>query len=457
MIRVTLYISLLLIAIAGFAWMADHPGAVTIAFEGLELNTSFAALIFAIALMMLFASLMLYGWIWLKTDAPIFGKNRIYKRQRQGFDYLNQSMLALAAGDTSRARRLINNAAVLLPPQPMVQLIAAEAATRDGDHTAATKHFRALEQDDKARFLGLRGLIGEAKRSGRAAEALRLAKDALKENKKSSWAIDTIFQLEIAAGDWSAANITLTNARKLNLFDAETTKNHRSALVYAQAIEQALAGDENAARKSYALSLKDRPGFVAAADRLARLEHNAGKKTKAAKILATAYGHNPHRALITTLLNLNAAVTDQQWLTKVTKLVSGQSDHATSLLALAEAELACDNLKASHKHLDVLVKESPSRAAWSLMAHLIDAEDGDSQHARDKSHSAPMDPSWECDSCGQNLTAWLVICPSCGGFDCISWGDHTITEKRSYKSAPPSEIPLTLLEENINPPAPAEG
>ena len=457
MIRITLYLALLLFAVAGLAWMADHPGAVTIEFQGLQLYTSFAALSLAIAIMMMLASLIVYLWIWLRTDAPLFGRNRVYKRQRQGFEYLNQSMLALAAGDTSRARRLITNAQTLLPPQPMVQLIAAEAATRDGDHAQATEHYRALEQDDKARFLGLRGLIGEARRTGRTSEALRLAREALGENKKSQWAIETIFQLEIAAGDWQAANLTLKTSQKLGLFDDQTTKAHRAALLYAQSIEEQMTGDGQASMKSLTQALKDRPGFVSAAARLASAEHLAGKTAKAEKLLMTAYGHNPHPEIIASLLRLNPNVTDKAWRDKLKKLLSSNMDHPVSLFALAEAELACDHTKECRRLLESLLQSSPTRATWRLMAYLQDAEGGDSQQARDKSNSAPTDPSWECDSCGQNLTAWLAVCPSCDGFDCISWGDHTESHVRASRASAKSNIPITLLEENSAPTPPAEG
>ncbi len=457
MIRVTLYIALLLVAISGIAWMADHPGAVSIEFEGLKLDTSFAALTMGLALLMLAISLLVYLWIWLRTDAPLLGRNRIYRRQRQGFEYLNQSMLALAAGDTSRARRLIGNAEALLPPQPMVQLIAAEAATRDGDHKSATEHYRALEQDDTARFLGLRGLIGEARRTGRSSEALRLAREALRENKKSLWAAENIFLLEIAAGDWLEAALTLKTCQKLGIFDDATAKDRRAALSYAQAIEQQLAGTADAAKKSFAQALKDRPGFVGAADQLARIEHAAGKISRGEKILKSAYSYSPHPELIASLLRLNPALTDNQWRTKLKKFIAADSDHTVSLLALAHAELACDNNKESRRLLEVLLAKTPTRAAWQLMAHLIDAEGGDSQQARDKSNSAPLDPSWECAGCGQNLVAWLAVCPSCGGFDFISWGDHTQSHVRASRTDPKKNIPITLLEDSLEKPTAAEG
>lgn len=450
MIRISLYLALVLLAIAGLAWMADHPGAVTIQFQGLQLYTSFAALTMAISLMLLFTSLLVYLWIWLRTDAPIFGRNRIYKQQRQGFEYLNQSMLSLAAGDISRARRLIKNAETLLPPQPMLQLIAAEAATRDGDHGQAAEHYRALEQDDKARFLGLRGLIGEARRTGRTSEALRLAREALGENKKNQWALETIFQLEIAASDWQAAALTLKNAQKLGLFDEQTTKSHRAALLYAQSIEEQMAGNEEMAKKSLTMALKDRPGFASAADRLARIEHVAGKTARAEKVLMAAYSHSPHPELIASLLRLNPTISDNAWRDKLKKLLAAQKDHPVSLLVMAEAELACDHNKECRRLLEALLQSAPTRAAWRLMAHLVDAEDGDSQQARDKSNSAPVDPSWECDSCGQNLVAWLAICPSCDGFDCISWDDHTESHVRASRASVKSDIPITLLNESTS-------
>ncbi len=186
MTRLLLWFMLILAVAGGAAWLADHPGAVTIDFQDLRFYTSFAALTLGAAGLMALAALTMWLFGWLRRDMPFFGSNQVIKRQARGLKMLNQSLVALSAGDHKLAGRLIGQAEVLLPPQPMVHLIAAEAASRAGDHQTAAKRFQALEATEDGRFLGLRGLVGEAKRLGRDEEALRLARTAfVTENRKA--------------------------------------------------------------------------------------------------------------------------------------------------------------------------------------------------------------------------------------------------------------------------------
>lgn len=250
MIRLVVWFSMVLVAAALAAWLADNPGAVSIEFQSYAVDTSFAALALLIAIAGLIAggSVWLYGW--LRRDMPVFGSNQIIKRQSRGFKLLNQSLVALSSGDAGRARALIEQAEVLLPPQPMVHLIAAEAATRAGDHTAASKRYAALEDTDDGRLLGLRGLLVEARRTGHESEALRLARVAFEENRKSPWVLKTLFALEVAAGNWHEAEAALEKVAREKLLETNMIARHKGALAYAEATELKLKGEKTAARKA---------------------------------------------------------------------------------------------------------------------------------------------------------------------------------------------------------------
>ena len=83
---------------------------------------------------------------------------------------LNRAMVALAAVDQRQARRLTRQAQLLLPPQPLTHVMAAEAAKLAGDGEAVAEHYKALSQDEAAGFLGVRGLLIEARNAGRETE-----------------------------------------------------------------------------------------------------------------------------------------------------------------------------------------------------------------------------------------------------------------------------------------------
>ena len=112
-----------MVIVLGVAWFlsqwAGNPGTVTISWQNLEINTSFAVLVFAVAGVLTVGLLLQKLYVWAKREFPVIGKNRHMKRQERGLNTLNKAVVALAAGDGVNARKLANQAAKLLPPQPM--------------------------------------------------------------------------------------------------------------------------------------------------------------------------------------------------------------------------------------------------------------------------------------------------------------------------------------------------
>ncbi len=421
MTRLVFWFFGVLVLAASAAWLADHPGNVSIEFQSYAIDTSFAALTLLVVLVAALAAIGVWFVGWLRRDMPIFGSNQVIKRQSRGFKLLNQSLVALSSGDFKRARTLVEQAEVLLPPQPMVHLIAAEAATRGGDFTAASKRYAALEDTDDGRLLGLRGLLVEARRTGHDSEALRLARVAFEENRKSPWVLKTLFALEVGAGNWRDAEAALDKVAREKLLEPDQVTRHRGALLYAEATELKLSGEKAAARKELKKAISTRPGFTPAVVSLARLERGEGNKTKASKVIMDAWAKGPHPALASALKELDSAEAAADWLKRVRGLIKPNTTHPESRLVLVDAMMDAGDYDAVKPILDSLLNDAPSRAAWQYrlaLAHVL-KEDPDPIETALK--HAVDDARWRCSTCGHQPNGWSPLCPSCGSFDTLSW------------------------------------
>jgi HemY protein len=402
-------------------WLADHPGVVTIDFQGLRFYSSFAELALIGFILSVLAGGLVWLTGWLRRDMPFFGSNQVIKRQARGLKMLNQSLVALSAGDHKLAGRLAGQAEALLPPQPMVHLIAAEAAQRGGDHPAAAKRFAALEEMEEGRLLGLRGLLAEAKRTGRESEALRLARVAFEENRKSPWVLKTLFSLEVAAGNWVEADAALKKVMQEGLLEKDTGTQHQGALAYAEAMESSLRGDKPAARKGLKKALSLRSGFVPATVALARLEFSDGNKKRAEKLVMGAWSSDPHPGLAKLYKEFDISEAKSDWLKRAKLLVDKKPDHPASLLLLTDALMDAGEYDAAKPVLEKLVKESPTRDAWQFrlaLAHVLKEDPDPIEAALAHADDGAL---WQCGDCGHKPNGWSPLCSHCDGFDTIMW------------------------------------
>jgi HemY protein len=417
-------------------WLADNPGNVEIQFQAFNIETSFAALILMATAGAIVVAVTVWLVGWIRRDMPIWGSNQVIKRQRRGFKMMNQSLVALSAGDHKLALQLVQQAEVLLPPQPLVHLIAAEAAGRTGDFTAAKKRYEALEKSDDGRLLGLRGLLADARRAGHENEALRLARVAFEENRKSPWVLKTLFGLEVAAGNWSEADTALNKVAKENLIDKEQVVRHRGALQYAEATQMVLAGDKPSARKMFKKTLDHRPGFAPAVVALVRLEQSLGNTRQASKLIIEAWGHSPHASLAAAYKELDATEAAEDWLKRVRILIEAKPDHPQSRLVLVDAMMDAGHYDAVRPLLETLLKQAPSLTAWQYRLALAHVQGDDPDpietalaHASDGAH-------WYCSDCGHVPKGWSPLCPECSTFDSLEWREATdvIAPRKTFQA-----------------------
>jgi HemY protein len=438
--RLLVLIALAVLVIAA-ATIADYPGNVEITWQGWEIGSSVGVLVAAVAvvalvLWALFA--LLAGVVRLPRR---FRRNRRERRRRAGEVAVTRGLIALAAGDAAAAQRHAGRAETLLARSPLTLLLSAQAAQLAGDDAAARRRFTALLAEKDGEFLGLRGLIGQALKSGDRDDALRLARRANGLSPNAKWVFETLFALEVRAGRWEAARDALDGATRRHLLPEARAAHHRGVILYELSRAAEAAGERRQALSLATSAAAAAPDFAPLAVRHARLLIAQDRRRAARRTVEQAWRLAPHPDLARVWAELGGAGPALELVTWFERLAAHNPDALESHVAVAEAALAAQLWGEARRHLGLAIAgaapAAPSRRLCLLMARLEEAEHPQTAAARDwldRALAAPPDAAYVCASCGGESPDWRALCGHCDGFDTQAWG--------TPPTVPPTVLPL---------------
>lgn len=430
MIRALIFFAVLGFAVWGAMVLTDNPGWVSLEWSGYRIDTSFAFLLGAVAVISVASALLYRFWLFLRRGPEKMKTAWDAKRRQKGYQALTRGMVAVAAGDADEAQRQVRRADVLLDEPPLTMLVSAQAAQMKGDEAAASAFFMAMTKRPETEFLGIRGLLNQAIKRGDRTEALSLARRAHRLQPKSIWVASNMFDLQIRTGQWLDARVTCGDLARRKSIGKDETKRRQAVLSYQLSRQAGEAGDGGAALGHLRDANKLAPGFIPVVADLSRRWVDGGKSSKAAKLIEDAWARNPHPALLEPYWNACAAVDALERVRATEKLVKLNPGHIESLVALARASLDArlwgEARQALEKTLATPSLASPgppSGRVCRMMAELEESENGDSGHAREwlVRASAAADPAWVCDHCGNTVGEWSVVCGKCEEFDSFDW------------------------------------
>ncbi|MFY8107129.1 MAG: heme biosynthesis HemY N-terminal domain-containing protein [Elstera sp.] len=425
----------LAVLVAGFVWLANHPGTVRIAWEGWQIDTTPALLIggsFGLAL-------LFYGLIWLFTTLRAgpraWARARRWKQREAGIEALTGGLLALAAGDASTAKRALKPLYQGLGDRPVALLLTAQTALLEQDFETARKAFTDLTEQPRAAFLGWRGLVSVERAAGNPEAALIAARQAQALRPNAPAILHARLDLTAQRGDWA----DYRQALELGGDALPAPERHHRQAVAALAEAQAheAAGNPGAALVAVDDALTAEKEFEPALLAKARLLQAEGRGEEARAWAEKQWRKHPHPDFLPFLLTATDALGRYR---QAEKLLRAANHHPEAELALGRAAFDARLWGEARRHFEQ-ARPSPitERRALLALADLAEAEHQNHAQAlqfRAEAQSAAPNPGWRCSACGTPAPAWEPVCPACAQVGMSQWGAGSPAVSSSQPAAP---------------------
>ena len=422
MIRLLAFLILLAVAAAGFAWIADRPGEVSVIWLGQQYETSVAVALLGVLLAAI-AFTIFWGFLRFVLHIPslmsIASKAR---RRNKGYEALSRGMVAAGAGDSALAMRAARTAEKHLGEDGLTLLLRAQAAQLAGDRAGAERAFARMVDRPETRVLGLRGLHVEARRRGDASSAHHYAEQAHR-IAPVSWAGQALLDHHSAAQDWPRALAMLDSNLAQRSIDKPTARRQRAVLQTAIALElppQDAAEALRLAKEAAELA----PDLSPAAALAARLLGKRGDLRKAARLIEASWKVQPHPDLAQAYLDLRPGDSTHDRLTRAKTLARVAPQDPESALCMARAALDAREFGFARSCMQPLIEggERPTARMCLLMADLEETDGGSEGKVREwlaRASRAPRDKTWVAD--GMACDVWAPVSPVTGKLDAFRW------------------------------------
>lgn len=364
-------------------YFAANPGSVRIEWLDLRIDTSFALLIAALALLVGIA----FYWerfAGLLRRAPgRFREKRKSSNRERGYRALTQGFVSVAAGDADEAIKQSRLAEQLLKDPPLTRLLAAQAAQLSGDDQAARNYFTSMLDDPNGAFLGLRGLMVQATRAGDRAAALKWAEKMHALRPETPWVVRELIDLQTETEQWDKALATLDSARKRKSMPRDEVDRRRSDILVVQARQLRREGLHRTAMKLAEKARKLNPDSEQAVALSAELHWHESKTKKGEKLIEDAWSKAPSTTLSETYRAMAGTDTDTIRLYERAKhLAARNPEHEESRVLVAIAALDASLWGEARQQLGAIPNGQYNPRVCRLMARLEEAEYGNLDAAR---------------------------------------------------------------------------
>lgn len=431
LLKILFFVAIVAAAAYGGLWLMEAEGGVRIVVAQTEftlgaLESAIALLVLLVALWLILklASLLVATLRFINGDETALSRHFDRNRSRKGLKELTAALNALAAGEGRAAMVEARKAAKHLDRPELANLITAQAAEAAGDDRTAQEIYRKLVEDDRTRFVGVRGLMKQKLAAGDTDTALQLAKRAFALKPRHEETQDLLLRLQAGAHDWSGARKTLAAKLKHGTLPRDVHKRRDAVLALSQAKDVVDEGNDIKAREAAIEANRLSPDLIPAAVMAARGYIAQGKGRNAARILMKAWAVQPHPDLAAAFAEIEPDESPEARVKRFQTLVKAKPEHRESKLLLAELYIAAEDFPAARRALGDLVETDPDVRVLTTMAAIERGEgasDAVVQGWLAKAVTAPRGPQWVCGNCNAIHAEWAPVCESCGAFDTLAW------------------------------------
>ena len=431
LVRIILFIGCIALITFGIVYVIETGGEVRVSFAAIEYSFSPMMAMIAVALLLvsIWAAIAALGLIiailhFFNGDETAITRYFNRNREQRGFDALADGMVALAAGEGKIALAQVSKAEKMLRRPELTNLMNAQAAEMTGDTKKALKYYKSLLENDRTRFVGVRGLMKQKLAEGDMATAMKLAEKAFAIRPAHEDTQNLLFEMQSDAGDWSGARETIATKVRKGTLPKDVGRRREAILALADAKDKLDADDIEAGRIAALNANKLAPTLIPAAVLAAEVQTVSGNKSVAAKILKKAWGGNPHPELAAAFAEIEETETSAQRLKRFNALTKVNPNDPETRQLKAELALADEDFPAARRALGDLHETDPTARSLSIMAAIHRGEGAGDAVVRgwlNKALVASRGPQWICSSCNKIHADWAPKCDNCKAFDSMDW------------------------------------
>lgn len=431
LVKILAFVALVVALTFGGAWLMDLSGGAIINVAGYEVTLSplEMTIAFLVLVFLLWVAQKVFGFLlavinFINGDETAISRYFTRNRERKGYEALTEGMMALASGEGPLALAKATQADRYLDRPDLTNVMIAQAAELAGDRKKAEAAYKLLLQDEKTRFVGIRGLMKQKLEDGDTVTALRLAEKAFQMKPKHVETQDVLLRLQAESHDWAGARATLGAKLKTGTLPRDVHRRRDAVLALSQAAD--LIADESSIEKREATieANKLSPDLIPAAAMAARSYIAQGNAKYATRVLTKAWSVQPHPDLAAAFAEIVPDESPRARLKRFEALTKLRPEHAETKMLLAELLIAAEDFPAARRALGDLTTTEPTARNLTLMAAITRGEGGDDAMVRGwltKALTASRGPQWVCDNCGTVHANWGPVCSNCHGFDTLSW------------------------------------
>lgn len=431
LIKILAFVAAVVALTFGGAWLMELSGGAIISIAGyevtlspLELAIGFLVLVFLLWVAQKVLGLLLAVIHFINGDETAISRYFTRNRERKGYQALTEGMMALASGEGQLALARAQQADRYLDRPDLTNVMIAQAAELAGDRKKAEAAYKLLLQDDRTRFVGVRGLMKQKLEDGDTVTALRLAEKAFQMKPKHVETQDILLRLQAESHDWAGARATLGAKLRTGTLPRDVHKRRDAVLALSQAAD--LIAEESSIEKREATieANKLSPDLIPAAAMAARAYIAQGNAKYATRVLTKAWSVMPHPDLAAAFAEIVPEESPRARLKRFEALTKLRPEHGETKMLLAELLIAAEDFPAARRALGDITTTEPTARNLTLMAAITRGEGGDDAMVRGwltKALTASRGPQWVCDNCGTVHAHWGPVCSNCHGFDTLSW------------------------------------
>jgi len=241
-LKIALFVAAVIGLTLGVEALMDQEAGMRIAFANTEftLGPIQAALAVILLLAVLWLLMKLSGLAiatlrFINGDDTAISQYFARSREKRGIEALTDGFLALAGGEGDLALTKARKAEKLLHSETLTNLLMAQSAQAKGNTQLAEEYYKRLLEEDRGRFVGVRGLLHQQIDAGNPAKARKLAETALTLRPGHADTQDTLMSLQNQAGDWSGARQTLLETSRSGRLPRAVYQRRDAVLTLQQA------------------------------------------------------------------------------------------------------------------------------------------------------------------------------------------------------------------------------